>query len=98
MIDALTIILVAIGSGFFFAGTVGLLRLPELFSQLHAVTKADNLGLGFIVVGLALQAPGPLPAAKLLVIWLVAMLSATTIAQLIALHARRGTAVPDEQP
>jgi multicomponent Na+:H+ antiporter subunit G len=89
MIDALSVLLVLAGMGFFLAGTVGLLRFPDLYSRLHALTKADNLGLGFVVAGLALQAPGLLAAAKLVVIWLIAMLSATTIAQLLAVHGRR---------
>jgi multicomponent Na+:H+ antiporter subunit G len=91
MIDVLTVLLIVTGSAFFLAGTLGLLRLPDLFSRLHALTKADNLGLGFIIAGLALQAPGPLAAAKLLIVWFIAMLSATTIAQLVALHGRRDT-------
>lgn len=88
MIDMLTVLLIVTGAAFFLAGTLGLLRLPDLFSRLHALTKADNLGLGFVVAGLALQAPGPLAAAKLLIVWFIAMLSATTIAQLVALHGR----------
>jgi multicomponent Na+:H+ antiporter subunit G len=87
--DGLTIAAVLAGAGFFLAGTVGLLRLPDPFSRLHALTKADNLGLGLIVLGLALQAPGPFAAAKLVLVWLAAMLSAATIAQLIAMHGRR---------
>lgn len=90
MIDALSLLLILAGMGFFLAGTVGLLRFPDLYSRLHALTKADNLGLGFVVAGLALQAPSLLAAAKLVVIWLIAMLSATTIAQLLAIHGRRG--------
>lgn len=89
MIDALSALLILAGMAFFLAGTVGLLRLPDLFSRLHALTKADNLGLGFVVAGLALQAPSVLAAAKLVVIWLIAMLSAATIAQLLAIHGRR---------
>lgn len=89
MIDAVSAALIVAGAGFFVVGTVGLLRLPDVFSRLHALTKADNLGLGLIAIGLALQAPGVLAAAKLILVWLVAMLSASTIAQLIALHARR---------
>jgi len=41
--------LLLLGSGFFFlAGTVGLLRFPDVHSRLHALTKADNLGLGLL--------------------------------------------------
>ena len=94
MIDALSIILILLGALFFLAGTVGLLRFPDIFSRLHALTKADNLGLGFVASGLALQAGDLFVAIKLLLVWLVAMLAATTSAQLVALHAhgnqRRG--------
>jgi len=89
MIDGLTVLLLVIGAGFFLFGTLGILRLPDLFSRLHALTKADNLGLGFVVAGLALQAPSLFVAAKLLVIWLIALLSAATVAQLVAIHCRR---------
>lgn len=86
MTEAVSIVLILVGAGFFLAGTLGLLRLPDLFTRLHALTKADNLGLGFVVAGLMLQAPGPLAAAKLLLVWLLAMLAAATAAQLVALH------------
>ena len=39
-----------------FAGTVALLRFPDTLTRLHALTKADNLGLGLVVLGLVLQA------------------------------------------
>jgi hypothetical protein len=41
---------------FFIGGTVGLLRFPDVHSRLHALTKADNLGLGLISMGLVVQA------------------------------------------
>lgn len=44
------------GAFFFFAGTIGLLRFPDVYTRLHALTKADNLGLGLVVLGLVLQA------------------------------------------
>lgn len=88
-VDAATILLMVVGAAFFLLGTLGILRLPDIFSRLHALTKADNLGLGFIIAGLALQAPSVFVAAKLLVIWLVALLSAATVAQLVAVHCRR---------
>lgn len=87
MIEVFSITLILVGALFFFAGTLGLLRLPDVFSRLHALTKADNLGLGFVVVGLALQVTDVLQAIKLLLVWVVAMLAAATAAQLVALHA-----------
>ena len=89
-IDAFTIVCVAAGVFFYVAGTVGLLRFPDSSSRLHALTKADNLGLGLIVLGLLPQTNGPVAALKLLVAWLLVQLSGATIAQLIAREARRG--------
>ena len=53
------------GIFFFLAGTVGLLRFPDTLTRLHALTKADNLGLGLIVLGLLPRAGGMLVAVKL---------------------------------
>lgn len=84
MLGLLTALLILLGAGFFMAGTVGLLRFPDAYSRLHALTKADNLGLGFIVLGLVLQAPSPAPALKLLFIWLLALLGGATACYLVA--------------
>lgn len=75
----LTLMLTLIGMGFFVAGTVGLLRFPDVYTRLHALTKADNLGLGFVVLGLALQAWSWLVVVKLLLIWAL-VLSASAVA------------------
>jgi multicomponent Na+:H+ antiporter subunit G len=77
LIDGLTIGLSLTGAVFFLAGTVGLLRFPDTCTRLHAVTKADTLGLGFVVLALVLQAGSAAAAGKLLLIWLLAMLAST---------------------
>jgi multicomponent Na+:H+ antiporter subunit G len=87
--DIATLALVALGLFFFLAGTVGLLRFTDVHSRLHALTKADNLGLGFIVLGAAFQAEDGWAVVKLLLIWLLAMLAAATVAQLVARVALR---------
>ena len=55
MTDILSTLLLIAGAVFFLAGTVGLLRFPDVYTRLHALTKADNVGLGLMVAGLALQ-------------------------------------------
>jgi multicomponent Na+:H+ antiporter subunit G len=90
LLDAFTVVAVSLGALFFLAGTAGLLRFPDSLSRLHALTKADNLGLGFIVLGLLPQASGALGAAKLVAVWLLAQLVATTVTQVLARAARRG--------
>jgi multicomponent Na+:H+ antiporter subunit G len=88
--DIFTVLAVIGGAFFFMAGTVGLLRFPDPLTRLHALTKADNLGLGLVVLGLLPRADGPLGALKLVAIWLLVQLAGATVAQLIAREARRG--------
>ncbi len=78
-----------VGGLFFLAGTIGLLRFPDVYTRLHALTKADTLGLGCVVVGLAIEATGWVVALKLLLIWLLVCFASATSAQLIARRAYR---------
>ena len=80
---------IAAGVFFFLAGTVGLLRFPDSLTRLHALTKADNLGLGFVVLGLLPRAGSPLAALKLLVLWALVQLSSGSVAQLVGAALRR---------
>ena len=91
LIDVFTTILLLAGAFFFFAGTLGLLRFPDVYTRLHALTKADNVGLGLIVLGLAIQSDTLAGAGKLLLIWFLVMLAGASSANLIAREAlRRG--------
>lgn len=82
--DLATYFFTASGLVFFIAGTVGLIRFPDVFSRLHALTKADNLGLGFIALGLGFQAPGWPEIVMLALVWALALVAAGTAAQLVA--------------
>lgn len=86
--------LILAGAFFYLAGTVGVLRFPDVYTRLHAVTKADNLGLGFLVLGLALRTPGWAELLQLLAIWFVALLAAATVAQSLARAAREAGTEP----
>ena len=82
-------LIIAVGAGFFFAGSVGLLRFPDVYSRLHALTKADNLGLGLVVTGLIIRHAQTALALKLLLIWLLVILSSATACNLVANLALR---------
>lgn len=84
MSEALAALLLIAGAFFFLAGTVGLLRFPDVFSRLHALTKGDNVGLGLIGAGLAVESGSLILAAKLFVIWCLVLLASATVAHLIA--------------
>lgn len=87
--EFLTLFLLLLGAGFFLAGTLGLLRFPDIFTRLHALTKADNVGLGLIVAGLVLQAESLAVMGKLLLIWLLVLLASASVAHLVARTALR---------
>ena len=87
-LDIFTVVAICAGAAFFMAGSVGLLRFPDSLTRLHALTKADNLGLGLVVLGLLPQADSLLGGLKLVAVWLLVQLGSATVAQLIA-HALR---------
>jgi len=87
--DLFTVAAVVAGAFFFLAGTAGLLRFPDAYTRLHALTKADNLGLGLIVVGLLPQVDGVAGGLKLVCIWLLVLLSGGTASQLVARALRK---------
>ena len=81
LFDLWTVVAIIAGQFFFFAGTVGLLRFPDSLTRLHALTKADNLGLGLVMLGLLPQMDSVLAGFKLVCIWLLLLLSGATAAQ-----------------
>ena len=82
--DSIAIAFVIAGCLFFAAGTLGLLRFPDTLSRLHALTKADNVGLGCICLGLAVRDGTVAGITMLTLVWLLAMFAATISAFLLA--------------
>jgi multicomponent Na+:H+ antiporter subunit G len=94
LLDAFSIVAIVAGALFYLAGTAGLLRFPDAYTRLHALTKADNLGLVLVVIGLLPQADSVLAGLKLVLVWLLVLLSSAAVSQLIARSARRQDAGP----
>ena len=90
LLDLWTVLAVSAGVFFFLAGTVGLLRFPDTLTRLHALTKADNLGLGLVVLGLLPRAGGVGGALRLLAIWALVLLASAVAGPMIARLARSG--------
>lgn len=83
-IDVVWLSLVVIGAFFFTAGTLGLIRFPDVRSRLHALTKADNLGLGMVFVGVAVPLGDWATAGVMLLAWILALGAASVSAQVLA--------------
>lgn len=92
LVGFVSALLALAGCAFLTAGTLGLLRFGDLRSRLHALAKADTLGLGLIVLALLPHAGSAAAASKLLLIWGIALASAAVIAYLLAHGVDDGTA------
>lgn len=68
LFDAASWILLAAGGFFCIVGGIGMLRMPDFYTRLHAAGVNDTLGAGLILLGLLLQAGWSLVAAKLAII------------------------------
>lgn len=94
---ALTLIL--LGTFFFTVGTLGLIRFPDLRSRLHALTKADNLGLGLVLAGVALLLGSWTAAVVLMLTWVLALAAASVSAHVLGgLDAGPECSTPDADP
>jgi multicomponent Na+:H+ antiporter subunit G len=58
-------VLLLLGSFFTIVGAVGLVRMPEIFTRMHAASVTDTLGVGFLMLGMCLQAGFSLVTLKL---------------------------------
>ncbi|HEX6317576.1 MAG TPA: monovalent cation/H(+) antiporter subunit G [Burkholderiales bacterium] len=70
-LDIASWVLLVAGGLFTMVGGLGLLRMPEFFTRVHAASVTDTLGAGLILLGLMLQAGWTLVAAKLAIIGLL---------------------------
>ena len=89
MIDTLAILAIFSGLFFFLSGSIGLLRLPDLFTRLHALAKADNVGLALVSLGVIILEPAVINDIKIVVIWLLVMAASAISSHLVARHALR---------
>ncbi|MDH5672491.1 MAG: monovalent cation/H(+) antiporter subunit G [Myxococcales bacterium] len=67
-LDALSWLLLGLGSFFCMVGGLGLLRLPDVYTRTHGAAITDTLGAGLILIGLMLQAGPTLVTVKLVLV------------------------------
>ncbi len=84
VVDILTLALLFVGVFFFFVGTLGLLRFPDVFTRMHATTKSDTLGAASILAGLALYSGDFFTGSKMLIIIVFTVIGNPTAAHAIA--------------
>ena len=89
-LDILSWLMLTAGAFFFVVGSVGLVRMPDIYTRMHAVSVSDTLGAGFMLGGLILQAGLTLVTVKLFILGILFFLTgpvATHALAQAALHA-----------
>jgi multicomponent Na+:H+ antiporter subunit G len=84
LIDAASAALLVAGVAFCVIGAVGLIRMPDFYTRMHAASVADTLGAGLVLLGLILQAGLSLVMAKLVIIGMLILLTSPTAAHALA--------------
>lgn len=83
-IDILSWVFLLGGGAFCVIGAIGLLRMPDFYTRVHAASVVDTLGAGLMLVGMALQAGFTLVTAKLFVIALLLLVASPTATHALA--------------
>jgi multicomponent Na+:H+ antiporter subunit G len=87
-IDALSWLCLAGGGLFSIIGALGLIRMPDFFTRMHAASVTDTIGAGLLLIGLVLQAGFTLIAVKLLFLGLFIFFTSPAAAHALAKAAR----------
>jgi multicomponent Na+:H+ antiporter subunit G len=93
-VDLLSWALLLAGSLFVMIGGVGILRLPDFYTRLHAASVTDTAGAGLIMLGLMLQAGFSLVLVKLVLVLAFLFFTSPTSAHALARAAMSGGVKP----
>lgn len=94
LLDIVSWVSIAAGGFFYLVGAIGLIRMPDVFTRMHAVSVSETLGTGLLFLGMILQAGLTLVAVKLLIIFLVLMVVAPVSTHALARAALHDGAMP----
>lgn len=94
LLDALSWMSLISGSGFVLIGAIGLLRMPDFYTRLHAASIIDTLGAWLILLGLILQSPNLITACKLITILALLFFASPTTSHVLAKAAHKSGLKP----
>ena len=95
VLDVLTWACLLGGGIFLLVGAIGVLRFPDFYTRLHAVSVCDTMGAGLVLVGLMLQSGLSLVTVKLLLIFYFMIFTGPTAVHALAEAALEGKLQPD---
>jgi multicomponent Na+:H+ antiporter subunit G len=94
LIDFLSGALLISGGIFLLIGAIGVLRFPDFYTRLHALSVCDTMGAGLVLIGLMLQGGMSLVTVKLLLMFYFMMFTGPTAVHALAAAARQGNLQP----
>ncbi len=94
VIDIGSWLLLLAGSIFVLTGSLGLIRMPEFYTRIHAVSITDTVGAGLLILGLIIQSPDLLGAGKLILIMIFLLITSPTATHALAKAALHGRLPP----
>jgi multicomponent Na+:H+ antiporter subunit G len=93
-VEFLAMVLLALGGIFCVIGAVGLLRMPDFYTRMHAASVIETLGAGLVIAGLMLLAGLTLATAKLAILGLLIFFASPTATHALAKAAHERGIVP----
>jgi multicomponent Na+:H+ antiporter subunit G len=78
LVDILSWACLVAGAAFSVIGAVGLIRMPDFYTRVHAASVTDTVGAGLLLVGMMLQAGFTLVTVKLIIIGLLILFTSPT--------------------
>lgn len=87
-------ILMGAGAGFLLIAGIGILRLPDVYTRMHATGIGDTLGAGLILAGLMLQGGFSLVTVKLVFVLILLFVTSPTSTHALAKAALTGKVKP----
>lgn len=84
VLDILSWVLLVAGGTFVFIGGIGVIRLPELYTRMHAASLTDTMGTILIIAGIILQTGFTLVTFKLVAILVFLVLTGPTATYALA--------------
>jgi len=84
VIDIISWLLLTVGGLFVIVGGIGALRMPNLYTRMHAASVTDSIAPVLIIAGIMLQAGATLASVKLAAILLFLLLTGPTASNALA--------------
>ena len=93
-IELISYLFISIGSILILIGSIGLLRLPDVFSRIHAVGMIDTAGIGFIIFGLLIYTGFSNSSIKLIILGVILFFTSPISGHAVAISAKQNDVKP----